>query len=249
MKNPSMHQASCRMPSKDFDIDSLATYLHLTPAQVARMTERGRLPGRKIGGQWRFSEAEIHLWFEERIGVSDAEELQRVESVLDRRAGESSTAVCIAELLPVEAVAVPLVARTNHSVIDKMTQLAADTGRLWDPEKMAAAVRERENLHPTALDIGVALLHPRRPLAGILAEPVLALGRTHQGIPFGGTRGDLTDIFFLICSTDDQVHLRTLARLSRLLSNPRFLEGIRAANDAIEAHDWITQFEDELFGE
>jgi PTS system nitrogen regulatory IIA component len=206
------------------------------------------VPGRKIGGQWRFSEADIHHWFEERIGVADAEGLEQVESVLDRRAGESRELVCIAELLPLEAVAVPLAARTNHSVIDKMTQLAADTGRLWDPEKMAAAVREREKLHPTALDIGVALLHPRRPLPGILAEPVLALGRTHQGIPFGGDRGDLTDVFFLICSTDDQVHLRTLARLSRLLSNSRFLQGIRAADDAVAAHAWIAELEEELFG-
>lgn len=237
------------MSSKDFDIDSLATYLHLTPAQVAKMAERGRLPGRKIGGQWRFSEADIHHWLEERIGAADDEGLEQVESVLDRRAGESRELVCIADLLPLEAIAVPLAARTNHSVIDKMTQLAANTGRLWDPEKMAAAVREREKLHPTALDIGVALLHPRRPLPGILAEPVLALGRTHQGIPFGGDRGDLTDVFFLICSTDDQVHLRTLARLSRLLSNSRFLEGIRAADDAVAAHAWITQLEEELFGE
>jgi PTS system nitrogen regulatory IIA component len=237
------------MPSKDFDIESLAAYLHLTPAQVAKMAERGRLPGRKIGGQWRFSEAEIHHWLEQRIGLSDDEELERMENVLDRRAGASRATVCIADLLPLEAIAVPLAARTHHSVIDKMSQLAAETGRLWDPEKMAAAVRDREELHPTALDIGVALLHPRRPLPAILAEPVLALGRTHQGLPFGGERGNLTDIFILICSTDDQVHLRTLARLSRLLSHARFLEGIRAASDAVAAHEWIAGIEAELFGE
>lgn len=237
------------MASKDFDIDSLADYLHLTPAQVKKMAERERLPGRKIGGQWRFSEAEIHLWFEEKIGASDAGELEQVENVLDRRAGKSSSAVCIADLLSIEAVAIPLVARTHHSVIDKMTRLAANTGLLWDPEKMAAAVREREDLHPTALDIGVALLHPRRPMASILAEPLLALGRTHQGIPFGGTRGDLTDVFFLICSTDDQVHLRTLARLSRLLSTDGFLTSIREADDAAEALASIARLEAELFGE
>jgi nitrogen PTS system EIIA component len=169
------------MASNDFDIDSLAAYLHLSPATVAKMADRGRLPGRRIGGQWRFSQAEIHHWLEERIGVSDDEELERVETVLDRREGPSSAVVCIAELLPLEAVAVPLVARTKHSVIDKMTKLAADSGLLWDPEKMAAAVRDRENLHPTALDIGVALLHPRRPLPGILAEPVWPWGAPIRG--------------------------------------------------------------------
>ncbi|MCH5377128.1 MAG: helix-turn-helix domain-containing protein, partial [Planctomycetes bacterium] len=140
------------MASKDFDLDSLAEYLHLTPPQVAKMADRGRLPGRKIGGQWRLSEAEIHNWLEDRIGVSDDEELERVESVLDRRAGHAREIVCIADLLPTQAIAVPLQARTRNSVIDKMAELASASGLLWDPGKMAEAVRERESLHPTALD-------------------------------------------------------------------------------------------------
>lgn len=236
------------MSGKDFDIESLAAYLHLTPPQVQRMADRGRLPGRRIRGQWRFPEAEIHHWLEDRIGVSDDDQLVQVENVLDRQHGGSAEKVSISELLPREAVRVPLVARTRNSVIRKMADLAAETGLLWDPERMADAVRERETLHPTALDIGVALLHPRRPMAAILAEPLLALGRTHQGVPFGGERGGLTDVFFLICSVDDSGHLRTLARLSRLLSDPAFLEGLRAAEDPDETLAWIRQREEELFG-
>lgn len=236
------------MPLRDFDIDSLAAYLHLTPTQVSRMADRGKLPGRKIGGQWRFSAAEIHHWFEDRIGVSDDQELERVENELDRRAGKSRSVVRIADLLPVEAIAVPLAARTRGSVIQKMTELAMGTGLLWDADKMAEAVRERENLHPTALDIGVALLHPRRPMQALLAEPLLALGRTSRGLPFGGDRGQLTDVFFLICSVDEQGHLRTLARLSRLLSDAEFLRGIREAVDAPGLHESILKREAELFG-
>ena len=45
---------------EDLDVPKLAEYLHLTPEQVKKMAVRGRLPGRRVGGQWRFSEAEIH---------------------------------------------------------------------------------------------------------------------------------------------------------------------------------------------
>jgi PTS system nitrogen regulatory IIA component len=235
------------MATKDFDIDSLAAYLHLTPGQVSRMADRGRLPGRRIGGQWRFSEAEIHHWLEDRIGVSDDQELVQVENVLERHAGKAVESVCIADMLSLQAVAVPLEARTRGSVITKMCDLAAQTGLLWDPEKMADAVRERESLHPTALDNGVALLHPRRPMPNILAEPILAFGRTHRGLPFGGESGALTDLFFLICSTDDRGHLRTLARLSRLLKDADFLNGIRDAEGSGDTHDWIIRREAELF--
>lgn len=236
------------MASRDFDVDSLAAYLHLSPQQVARMADRGKLPGRKISGQWRFAEAEIHHWLEDRIGLSDEEELVQVESVLDRHRGERAEVVSLAKMLPLNAIAVPLQARTRGSVIGEMAQLAAQTGLLWDPERMAEAVREREGLHPTALDIGVALLHPRRPMPAILAEPFLALGRTYQGVPFGGAHGGLTDLFFLILSTDDRGHLRTLARLSRLLSDSTTLEGLRCCESPASTLDWIALREAELFG-
>src|SRR4051812_50189447 len=39
----------------DFDTDTLARYLHISPVQVQKLAERGNVPGRKIGGQWRVS--------------------------------------------------------------------------------------------------------------------------------------------------------------------------------------------------
>jgi PTS system nitrogen regulatory IIA component len=232
------------VPLEDFDVDSLAAYLHLTPQQVMRLADRGKLPGRKVAAAWRFSQAEIHHWLEDRIGLSDEEELAQMEGVLQRSHAADDRPDSIARLLHAETIAVPLAARTRNSVIAAMAELAARTGLLWDPEQMAEAVRERENLHPTALDNGVALLHPRRPLSGILAEPLLALGRTDTGIPFGG--GSLTDIFFLICSTDDRVHLRVLARLSRLVADSALLAAIRSAADAREVHEQIAAAEQRL---
>jgi PTS system nitrogen regulatory IIA component len=231
------------MADEDFDLASLADYLHITPAQVERLVSRGRLPGRKVAGQWRFSRPEIHHWLEDQIGVSDEGALVEMEGVLTRSHGNPET-VSIAAMLPVEAIEAPLQARTRTKIIDAMAQLAARTGQLWDPEKMADAVRQRENLHPTALDNGVALLHPRRPMPAILAEAFLALGRTDHGVPFGGRQ--LTDVFFLICSTDDAVHLRTLARLSRLVGNNDLLAAIRGSHDPAAIHRLITEAEQGL---
>ena len=87
------------MSTGDFDLDSLAAYLHLTPDKVRRMVDRGRLPGRKIGGIWRFSEAEIHHWLEDSIGASDDTELERVEGVL-RRAEPGAQDISIAACPP-----------------------------------------------------------------------------------------------------------------------------------------------------
>lgn len=233
------------MPHEDFDIDSLAAYLHLTPQQVTRLADRGKLPGRKVAGRWRFARAEIHHWLEERIGLSDEDKLVEVEDVLQRSAGAEQREICVAEMLPLEAIAIPLPARTRNSVITRMVGLAAGTGWLWDPPKMIEAVRSREDMHPTALENGVALLHPRRPMSRILSQPFLALGRTDTGIPFGAGV-PMTDVFFLVCSTEDRGHLRLLARLSRVLTSPGFLEALRAAPDAKTAHQLIVDAEGKL---
>src|SRR5438034_11645454 len=129
------------MLDEDLDVDALAAFLHLAPAQVARLADRGKLPGRKVAGQWRFSPAEIHHWLENRIGLSDEEELVEVESVLDRASPADEEVPRVADLLPVEAIAVPLRARTRSSVISEMVDVAARTGWLWDPPKLVEAVR------------------------------------------------------------------------------------------------------------
>jgi PTS system nitrogen regulatory IIA component len=234
------------MPYSDFDLESLARYLHLTPQQVTKLAERGQLPGRKIGGQWKFARPDIHHWFENRIGLSDEDELVQVENVLQQSAPlENQQEIRIADLLPVQAIAIPLHARTRTAVIDAMVKLAADTAWLWDPKAMAEAVRAREEIHSTALENGVALLHPRRPMPKILAQPFMALGCTVSGIPFGGDV-PLTDVFFLICSTDDRLHLHTLARLSRLLTVPGFLNELHQAQNAADAHQLIVEAEEKL---
>ena len=228
---------------EDLDVARLAEYLHLTPDQVKKMAVRGKVPARKVGGVWKFSEAEIHHWLEERIGVSDAEELQQVQRVLDRVSGEISDSP-IHELCTVETTQVPLNARTRSSVIRSMCELAAKSGLMWDPPAMAEAVKAREQMHPTALDCGVALLHPRRPQTSILADSVVAMAVCPAAIPFSDS-GQLTDIFFLICSYDDATHLRILAKISHLISEADLLDRLRQAQSPGEAWQTLRDFEQE----
>lgn len=228
------------------DVEELAAYLHVVPQQVVKLAERGELPGRKVGGQWRFAEGEVHAWLEQRIGASGSEELQKVQAVVDRWSDSHSGVIRLVDLLPPEAIEIPLAARTPRAVIRRMCELAQNTGLLWDVAKMAEAVQAREELHPTALDCGVSLLHPRRPQSSILGGPLLALGVLTSGLPFGNRGGHLTDVFFLICSTDDRVHLQVLAKLSRLLSSTSFLNEIHTVASVGEAHQLLDRCEQEL---
>ena len=100
------------MPTQDFDADTLARYLHISPGQVQKLAERGNVPGRKIAGQWRFSKGEIHHWLEERIGAAGEADLHHVQNLLDRAAASyESTSVVISDLLLPEGIAIPLPAQ------------------------------------------------------------------------------------------------------------------------------------------
>jgi PTS system nitrogen regulatory IIA component len=80
-------------------------------------------------------------------------------------------------------------------------------------------------------------------LPGILGDTFIALGAVPRGIPFGGGTANLTDIFFLICSTDDRIHLRILTRLSRILSSGGFLQQLRDLSDAGSIRDLVENTE------
>jgi PTS system nitrogen regulatory IIA component len=233
------------MDSSDYDIVRLAALLRVDPAGIARLAERGKIPGRRVAGEWRFSPAEITHWLESQMGESTDEQLAQMESALAYEVSPADLeATRLETLLPTEGVAIPLAGKTKQSIISEMVALAQATGRLWDAAKMVDAVRGREDLHSTALDNGVALLHPRRPQSSILAEPIVVFGRTASPIPFGASQ--LTDIFFLLCSYDDRGHLRTLARLSRIIADSQVLDDLRAAEDSQAARQVLLEADAKL---
>jgi PTS system nitrogen regulatory IIA component len=111
---------------------------------------------------------------------------------------------------------------------------------------MTTAILAREEMHSTALENGVALLHPRRPQSSLFDKSFVALAITPSGIPFGGPRGVLTDIFFLIASETETIHLRILARLSRLIAMPDLLDSLRGCDTPAQVLKLLADKENEL---
>jgi PTS system nitrogen regulatory IIA component len=227
------------------DLRQLATYLRRDLREVSKMASRGYLPGQKVSGEWRFHQAEINHWLETQMPGYDEKELTAVETQGDRNADHQ---LLVTPLLSEATTAVPLAATTRASVLKELVTLAEQSWQVFDPQALLEAVRQREELASTALPGGVAIPHPRRPLPSALGESLLAYGRTVAGIPFGND-GTLTDIFFLVCCRDARTHLQVLARLSRLLRRPAFLDELRAAATPAEALRVIEAHERALIAE
>jgi len=229
---------------ESMNIEQLASYLRRDLREVSKLASRGHLPGHKVGGEWRFARAEINQWIETQLPSYTEKQLVALEC--PTRGGSEEP--LLAGLLSEASVAVPLAASTKASVLRELVTLAEQSWQVYDSAAILDAIKTREELGSTALPNGVAIPHPRRPLPNALGESVIAYARTNSGIPYGAPRGELTDIFFLVCCRDDQTHLRVLARLTRLLQQPGFLDELREVETAAESWEKIAAAEQELIG-
>lgn len=48
-------------------VEEVAKRFGINTSTVYRLTQRGRLPGFKIGGQWRFSKEMLKNWIADRV--------------------------------------------------------------------------------------------------------------------------------------------------------------------------------------
>ena len=54
----------------NLSVEEVASWLGVTPRTVYRLAQRGRIPGFKAGGQWRFSRAMLESWVTDRVTVA-----------------------------------------------------------------------------------------------------------------------------------------------------------------------------------
>jgi PTS system nitrogen regulatory IIA component len=226
------------MSQETFTLDELATSLGRDRRELERLVSRGRLPGRKVSGNWTFHAADIAHWLEAEMRTYSDSQLAAVER--SQNSQELDSTQPVSSLLPLEHVAVPLEARTKRSVLEQLVEVAGRTWKIWEPAAVLKAVQDREELCSTAFDNGVAIPHARQPLPDVLEDSVVAFGRTFSGIPCGAANNSLTDLFFLVACRDTRTHLHVLARLGRMLQRPEFVTALREAPDAASAHAVIT---------
>ncbi len=204
------------MPYRNMSLEDFAKYVGLDAREVQKMAERGKLPGQKVGGEWRFNRAKVTEWLQQEMPTLNEERLVTLERTIG--GGLEDTSLIVTDLIGVEGVDTELKANTKSSVLRELVKLAERTGLLYDAEGLLAALEEREELCSTGLQYGVAIPHPRQPMPYASAEPLICVARTTRGIAFGSPYHDLSRLFFLICCHDDRHHLRVLARLMRILT-------------------------------
>lgn len=229
-----------------YTLDELAKSLGRDRREIEKLVQRGRIPGRKVNDIWQCHAREVTHWLEQELREYSESDLEQLEATQHSEEIESDH--ILAELLHLETIEIPLNARTKRSVLESLIELAGKTWQVFAPADVLKAVIEREEIHSTAYENGVAIPHPRNPMEDALGESVIAFGTTLGGIPFGAPKRVLSDIFFLVLCKDSKTHLKVLARLGRVLQSDDLVDELRACQSAEEAYALLLRAEEELLG-
>ena len=138
----------------------------------------------------------------------------------------------ITDFLREKAIHVELSASDKEGVIRELVHLLVKSGDIkpQDEEKLVPILLAREALGSTGIGQGVGIPHGK---SNCVKELVGAFGLSRRGVSFDSLDGDPVQIFFLLVAPEDSAgpHLKALARISRLLKDRFFREGLKEAKD------------------
>jgi len=130
---------------------------------------------------------------------------------------------------------------------DALKELALPLAKATDldPVALVDVLTEREKLGSTGIGGGVAIPHGK---VKDLTAITLGFGRSRQGVAFDSMDGKPTHIFFLLLTPENStgLHLKMLARISRLLKQEPFREKLLQAETGDELYQVIAAEDDEF---
>ncbi len=103
------------------------------------------------------------------------------------------------------------------------------TGKVKNAQDLVHVLLEREALGSTGIGDGIAIPHGK---LGDITDMIVAFGRSRNGVDFQSLDNEPAYLFFLLLTPTNKPgdHLKTLARISRILKNPSFRNSLRHAS-------------------
>jgi PTS system nitrogen regulatory IIA component len=136
----------------------------------------------------------------------------------------------ISDVLFKEAIITDLEATDKKGVLEELAGPVSKIAHISEKE-LIKVLMEREQLGSTGIGGGIGIPHGK---LRNLEQLVLGFGLSRQGVDFESMDNRPTYIFFLLVTPENStgLHLKLLARLSRLLKNDDFKQKLMAVSDA-----------------
>ncbi|HTY56992.1 MAG TPA: PTS sugar transporter subunit IIA [Candidatus Binataceae bacterium] len=139
----------------------------------------------------------------------------------------------ITDILNPEMVVPELTADSKPDVLRELADHLCSCFRQVEVDKVVSVLADRERMGSTAIGDGIAIPHGK--LKG-LTRIIGVFGRSIKGVDFESLDGEPTHLFFVLMAPEDSasLHLKALARVSRLFKDDGFRRRLLEAPDASE---------------
>ena len=146
----------------------------------------------------------------------------------------------ITDILTADMMVPEMEGTTKPEILRELARPLAAKYRELDLATIAAVLAERERLGSTAIGDGIAIPHGKMP--GV-KQILGAFGRHLRGVDFDSLDGRPTHLFFVLIAPENStsLHLKALARVSRLFKDGSFRERLMTAPDAGEIYRLIVE--------
>jgi PTS system nitrogen regulatory IIA component len=150
----------------------------------------------------------------------------------------------ISDVLHKESIIPAITSVDKKGVLEELSAPVARIAGI-PTDELVRILLERERLGSTGIGGGIGIPHGK---SDELEHLAIGFGRSRKGVEFESMDGKPTHIFFLIITPDNStsLHLKVLARISRLLKSESFKDGLMNAADSGEIYD-VIKLEDEDF--
>ena len=133
-----------------------------------------------------------------------------------------SGSILLSEVISNSSIALNLKSQDRDSVLKELVEHIPQLANQPEARQtLLKALHEREQLHSTGIGDGVALPHARNALVGMVDKPIIVFGRHATGINYGAIDRKPARLFFLLIAPTVTEHLAMLARISRILRDPK----------------------------
>jgi PTS system nitrogen regulatory IIA component len=146
----------------------------------------------------------------------------------------------ISEILNKDLLIPDLQSKNKKGVLEELASVLVAQRKLPDLEKAVEVLLDREKLGSTGIGDGIAIPHGKiKDLGGVLAS----FGRSREGVDFESIDQKPTHLFFLLVAPENSagIHLKALARISRLLKDPNFRKRLMEAEDSEKLFQIISE--------
>ena len=137
------------------------------------------------------------------------------------------------ELLDKRMIISQLVSTSKEGVLRELVRAIAQAEKQVDENRLIEILLERESLGSTGIGDGVAIPHGKsKEVKRLLAS----FGRSLTGVDFQSMDGKPTHLFFLLVAPENSagIHLKALARISRLMKENAFRKRLLDARSVDE---------------